>query len=121
MINLNDLSIATLRLTYIAWAGLMAVVLIDLPDERVASQCRNKTDRLICSQSSIGGTCAARVSDVLRRGLPPLPGKLTYQMSIPVAYWTASLRAVVFFLGFSWSEDEEEWFPQVTMATFMRG
>ena len=55
--------------------------------------------------------------EVLRGGLPPLPGKLTYQMSIPVAYWTANLRAVVLFLGW---EDEEEWFPEMTMATFTR-
>jgi hypothetical protein len=90
------------------------------PDRRVASQCPSKTDRLTCRQISTGGTCAAPASRVLRRGLPPLPGKLTYQMSIPVAYWTANLRAVVLFLGFSWWEDEEEWFPEMTMATFTR-
>ena len=58
--------------------------------------------------------------EVLHRGLPPLPEQLTYQLSIPVAYWTTSLRGVVLFLGFSWWDDDKRWFPKVTMATFTR-
>ena len=37
---------------------------------------------------------------VLERGLPALPATLSYQMAIPVAYWTADRCAVVLFLLF---------------------
>jgi len=39
--------------------------------------------------------------EVLSHGLPALPEVLTYQMAIPVAYWTASQCAVVVFLTFN--------------------
>lgn len=58
--------------------------------------------------------------EVLRRGLPPLPKELTYQMAIPVAYWTATRHAVVLFLQFFWSDEEAKWFPTVTMGPFTR-
>jgi tetratricopeptide (TPR) repeat protein len=38
--------------------------------------------------------------DVLDHGLPPLPEVLTYDMAIPVAYWTAEHCAVVLILSF---------------------
>jgi tetratricopeptide (TPR) repeat protein len=55
---------------------------------------------------------------VLGQGLPPLPDVLTYQMAIPVAYWTASQCAVVIFLRFS-RHGRERW-PLAIMATFSR-
>jgi hypothetical protein len=55
---------------------------------------------------------------VLRHGLPPLPGTLTYQMAIPVAYWTARQSAVVLFLQFS-RHRREQW-PITVMATYSR-
>jgi hypothetical protein len=39
--------------------------------------------------------------DVLRDGLPELPAALTYDMSVPLAFWEANTCAVVLFLGFS--------------------
>ena len=36
---------------------------------------------------------------VLEHGLPALPEALTYQMSVPVAYWKAERCAVVLFLA----------------------
>ena len=56
--------------------------------------------------------------EVLERGLPPLPDKLTYQMSIPVAYWTATRCAVVLFLNFH--RMNNEWATLAIMATFTR-
>jgi tetratricopeptide (TPR) repeat protein len=53
---------------------------------------------------------------VLHHGLPPLPATLTYQMAIPVAYWTARHCAVVLFLQFTWHR-REQW-PVTVMATF---
>jgi hypothetical protein len=38
---------------------------------------------------------------VLEDGLPPLPALLDYSMSVPVAFWTARVNAVVLFLQFS--------------------
>jgi hypothetical protein len=55
---------------------------------------------------------------VLERGLPPLPERLTYLMSIPVAYWTATRCAVVLFLNFRLIDGE--WHTLATMATFTR-
>ena len=40
-------------------------------------------------------------TDVLRHGLPALPEVLTYEMSIPVAFWTSAACAVVLFLHYS--------------------
>jgi hypothetical protein len=56
--------------------------------------------------------------EVLERGLPPLPERLTYQMSIPVAYWTAAQCAVVLFLNFHRRDDE--WSTLATMGEFTR-
>ena len=39
--------------------------------------------------------------DVLRDGLPELPAALTYDMSVPMAFWEADISAIVLFLGFS--------------------
>src|ERR1051326_6189278 len=39
--------------------------------------------------------------DVIENGLPPLPGVVTYKMTIPIGYWTAAESAVVVFLRFS--------------------
>jgi hypothetical protein len=55
---------------------------------------------------------------VLHHGLPPLPATLTYQMAIPVAYWTARHCAVVLFLQFT-RHGREQW-PVTVMATFSR-
>jgi hypothetical protein len=65
-------------------------------------------------------------AEVLARGLPALPEVLTYQMSIPVAYWTASRSAVVLFLHFRQRDFEvppagaahDEVTPMVMMVTF---
>jgi hypothetical protein len=57
-------------------------------------------------------------AEVLARGLPALPEVLTYQMSIPVAYWKASRCAVVLFLQFHQWADEV--MPMVMMGTFSR-
>jgi hypothetical protein len=55
---------------------------------------------------------------VIEHGLPGLPEVLTYQMSIPVAYWRAPSCAVVLFLRFEpW--DGKFW-PKVTMGTYFR-
>ena len=42
---------------------------------------------------------------VLEHGLPALPEPLTYQMSVPMAYWDAEQCAVVLFLQFRRNED----------------
>ncbi len=55
---------------------------------------------------------------VLSRGLPPLPDLLTYQMVIPVSYWTASRCAVVLFLQFD--ERSDHIVPLGAMATYTR-
>ena len=39
--------------------------------------------------------------DVIANGLPPWPEVITYEMTIPICYWTASRSAVVVFLRFS--------------------
>ena len=53
---------------------------------------------------------------VIEHGLPGLPEVLTYQMSIPVAYWTVSTCAVVLFLRFQ-QQDDKFW-PKVRMGTY---
>lgn len=55
---------------------------------------------------------------VLDHGLPELPDVLTYQMAVPVAYWTEQHCAVVLFLHFS--RDGRERWPLAVMATFTR-
>ena len=55
---------------------------------------------------------------VIEHGLPGLPEVLTYQMSIPVACWTAPTSAVVLFLRFQ-QQDDKFW-PKVTMGTYCR-
>ena len=39
--------------------------------------------------------------NVIENGLPSLPDVITYDMTIPIGYWTAEESAVVVFLGFS--------------------
>jgi len=56
--------------------------------------------------------------EVLDNGLPALPDVLTYQMSIPVAYWKANGCAVVLFLYFRHWGDEV--MPMVMLGTFSR-
>jgi hypothetical protein len=55
-------------------------------------------------------------ANVIEHGLPELPEVLTYQMSIPVAYWRASSCAVVLFLQFT--HEEGKFRPRVTMGTY---
>src|SRR5215475_5757491 len=88
-----------------------------MPDRKAASQCQDKTDGLIYSHNSHMRSMGV---EVLRLGLPPLPEQLTYQMSIPVAYWTASRSAVVLFLNYTWLEEAKEWSPSVTRGTYSR-
>jgi hypothetical protein len=38
--------------------------------------------------------------DVIENGLPPLPDAVTYEMKLPISYWTAPKSAVVVFLRF---------------------
>jgi hypothetical protein len=54
--------------------------------------------------------------EVLKHGLPSLPEQLTYEMAIPVAYWTAGLCAVVLFLEFQHDSDVPE--PVVLMGGY---
>jgi hypothetical protein len=57
-------------------------------------------------------------ASVIEHGLPELPEVLTYQMSIPVAYWIAPTCAVVLFLRFEpW---DGRFRPKVTMGTYGR-
>jgi hypothetical protein len=64
--------------------------------------------------------CARRAgASVIERGLPGLPEVLTYQMSIPVAYWRASVCAVVLFLRFHPAGGKFR--PTVTMGTYFLG
>lgn len=56
--------------------------------------------------------------EVLEHGLPALPQTMTYQMAIPMAYWTATQNAVVLFLQFH--HHRREWDPSAVMATFIR-
>jgi hypothetical protein len=57
--------------------------------------------------------------EVLRHGLPALPAVLTYQMSVPVAFWTAAHSAVVLFLQYHPDPDGTV-IPGVLMGTFAR-
>jgi hypothetical protein len=58
---------------------------------------------------------------VLENGLPDLPDELDYQMSIPVAFWTAASCAVVLFLEFSRDADADAGIlPRVMMMTYAR-
>jgi hypothetical protein len=56
--------------------------------------------------------------EVLAHGLPALPDELTYQMSFPIASWTAGRCAVVLFLHFRQLDDYMA--PLVKMATYFR-
>lgn len=58
-------------------------------------------------------------AEVLACGLPVLPDVLTYQMSIPVAYWKSTQCAVVLFLAFR--EFDGIQVPSMTMGTYFRG
>jgi len=57
--------------------------------------------------------------EVLDHGLPALPDVLSYQMSVPVAYWKAANCAVVLFLRYS-RLDDGTFHPKVTMGEFYR-
>lgn len=57
--------------------------------------------------------------EVLGQGLPDLPGILTHQMSIPVAFWTAGSCGVVLFLQFS-RGDDGTFSSHVMMGTYFR-
>jgi hypothetical protein len=39
--------------------------------------------------------------EIIENGLPPLPNVITYEMTIPIGYWTAKESAVVVFIDFS--------------------
>jgi tetratricopeptide (TPR) repeat protein len=54
--------------------------------------------------------------DVLSRGLPELPGQLSYLMAIPVACWTAQQSAVVLFMQFR--RHGREYLPGVLHVTY---
>jgi hypothetical protein len=54
-----------------------------------------------CLRSSTRAGVRWRESDVSRHGLPKLPEVLTYEMSIPVAFWTSAACAVVLFVHHS--------------------
>jgi tetratricopeptide (TPR) repeat protein len=56
---------------------------------------------------------------VLEGGLPELPEALTYQMSVPMAYWKAEQCAVVLFLQFHRNEDGGQ-DPVASMGTYSR-
>jgi hypothetical protein len=58
-------------------------------------------------------------AEVLACGLPVLPDVLTYQMSIPVAYWKSAQCAVVLFLAFRKFDGIQA--PGMTMGTYFRG
>jgi hypothetical protein len=56
---------------------------------------------------------------VLEHGLPAPPEVLTYQMSIPIAYWKEERCAVVLFLPFHrW--EQGRWDPMALMAMYSR-
>jgi tetratricopeptide (TPR) repeat protein len=58
--------------------------------------------------------------DVLEHGLPQLPDVLTYEMALPMAYWTAEQCAVVLVLQFPrHGRDEPE--PIAMRVTYSRG
>jgi TolA-binding protein len=57
---------------------------------------------------------------VLGGGLPPLPPRLTPDMAIPIAYWTARDHAVVLVLTFSRWEGEDDSTAMVSVLTFRR-
>ena len=50
--------------------------------------------------------------EVLAHGLPALPDELTYQMSFPIASWTAGRCAVVLFLHFRQLDDHSAPSPE---------
>lgn len=56
--------------------------------------------------------------EVLNQGLPPLPGILSYQMAIPMAWWTTDACAVVLFLTFSRHRAIRH--PMATQVTYTR-
>lgn len=58
--------------------------------------------------------------EVLDQGLPALPDVLTYQMSLPMAFWKAANCAVVLFLQYSRLDDDGTFHPKVKMGTFYR-
>lgn len=58
--------------------------------------------------------------EVLDHGLPALPDVLTYQMSLPVAFWKAASCAVVLFLCYSRSPIDGTFHPKVRMGGFYR-
>jgi hypothetical protein len=55
---------------------------------------------------------------VIEHGLPELAEVLTYQMSIPISYWTAPRCAVVLFLRFQ--QWDGKFWPKVTMGTYFQ-
>lgn len=62
--------------------------------------------------------------DVLNQGLPALPGVLTHEMAVPVAFWKATSCAVVLFLRYSYvhfpGDDDGTFRPSVTLGRFYR-
>lgn len=56
--------------------------------------------------------------EVLDRGLPDLPDRLSYLMAIPAAYWTAQHSAVVLFLQFKRHGSTHH--PEVLHVTYAR-
>lgn len=62
--------------------------------------------------------------EVLDQGLPALPEVLSYQMSVPVAFWKAASCAVVLFVKYSRvhfpGDDDIPFHPGVTIGTFYR-
>jgi tetratricopeptide (TPR) repeat protein len=60
--------------------------------------------------------------DVLDHGLPPLPGVLTYEMAVPVAYWKAGQCAVVLVLSYSrHGRNEPMPMPMAMEISYSRG
>ena len=57
--------------------------------------------------------------EVLDQGLPALPEVLTYQMSVPLAFWKATSCAVVLFLKYS-HLDDHFYYPGVRIGSFYR-
>jgi hypothetical protein len=59
--------------------------------------------------------------DVLEHGLPPLPEVLTYDMAVPVAYWTAECCAVVLILRFIRLGHDDRHAPLALIVEYSRG
>ena len=99
------------------WAGELLAGL-DRKDEPVRVARREEEPADLPPQFSPRHMAETGIA-VLEHGLPAPPEPVTYQMSVPMAYWDAEHCAVVLFLQFR-RDEAGGWDPMALMGTYSR-